>query len=107
MGDMNMSGKRELMEYVPNYIVYDLETTGFSCNYDKIIEIAAIKVEGGKLADEFSALVNPERSIPYDASSVNGITDNMVKDAPKITISKVSYHTIVPAHSFLSVLPVR
>ena len=57
MGDMNMSGKRELMEYVPNYIVYDLETTGFSCNYDKIIEIAAIKVEGGKLADEFSALV--------------------------------------------------
>ena len=83
MGDMNMSGKRELMEYVPNYIVYDLETTGFSCNYDKIIEIAAIKVEGGKLADEFSALVNPERSIPYDASSVNGITDNMVKDAPK------------------------
>ena len=85
MGDMNMSGKRELMEYVPNYIVYDLETTGFSCNYDKIIEIAAIKVEGGKLADEFSALVNPERSIPYDASSVNGITDNMVKDAPKIT----------------------
>ena len=89
MGDMNMSGKRELMEYVPNYIVYDLETTGFSCNYDKIIEIAAIKVEGGKLADEFSALVNPERSIPYDASSVNGITDNMVKDAPKIYLLSI------------------
>ena len=65
-------------------IIFDLETTGTSCYNDRIVEIAAVKVSGGKVIDEFSSLVNPEMSIPYFASQVNGITDEMVEDEPTI-----------------------
>ena len=77
----NRQGK-SLRKYVPDYVVYDLETTGTSCKRDKIVEIAAIKVTGGKAQEEFSMLVNPECPIPYGASQVNGITDEMVADEP-------------------------
>ncbi len=46
------------------------------------MEISAIKVMNGQVMDEFSTLVNPECPIPYSASRVNGITDDMVKGAP-------------------------
>lgn len=75
---------RRLCKYVPNYVIFDLETTGLSVKTDAVIEISAIKVIGGKVVDEFSTLVNPGMPIPYYASSVNGITDRMVKDAPRI-----------------------
>lgn len=76
-------GKR-LVKYVPDYVVFDLETTGVDVIKDDIIEISAVKVLGGKVADTFSTLVNPGRSIPYYATQVNGITDEMVEDAPDI-----------------------
>ena len=69
-------------EYFSDYVVFDLETTGTSCNKDRVVEISAIKVEGGNIVDEFSTLVNPECPIPFYASQVNGITDDMVEDAP-------------------------
>lgn len=68
--------------YVPDYVVYDLETTGVSYKDDKILEIGAVKVRGGEVVEEFSTLVNPESSIPADAVAVSGIDDDMVKDAP-------------------------
>lgn len=74
-------GKR-LKEYVPDYVVYDLETTGTSYKNDSIIEISAVKVVGGSVVDEFSTLVNPLRHIPGYATAVNGISDEMVADAP-------------------------
>ncbi|MBQ9279225.1 MAG: topoisomerase DNA-binding C4 zinc finger domain-containing protein [Lachnospiraceae bacterium] len=74
-------GKR-LDTYVPDYVVFDLETTGIAPKKDKVIEISAVKVRGGEVVDEFSSLVNPECSIPYGASQVNNITDDMVEDAP-------------------------
>ena len=73
---------KKLNIYVPNYVVFDLETTGVSTYYDEVVEISAIKVENGKVSSEFSTLVNPKRHIPDQASYINGITDNMVKDAP-------------------------
>ena len=50
-----MSNKRgkQLNKYVPDYVLYDLETTGISANYDEVIEISAVKVRGGKIIDEF------------------------------------------------------
>lgn len=69
-------------DYVENYVVYDLETTGTSWKTDKVIEISAIKVIDGKVVDEFTSLVNPGMPIPYYATAVNGITDDMVEDAP-------------------------
>lgn len=77
-------GKR-LAKYIPDYVVFDLETTGVSWMKDSIIEISAVKVRQGKIVDTFSTLVDPERSIPWQASSVNGITDEMVAGAPKLT----------------------
>lgn len=76
-------GKR-LAKYVPDYVVFDLETTGTSVIKDDIIEISALKVERGKIVATYSTLVNPGRSIPGYATAVNGITDEMVKDAPDI-----------------------
>ena len=77
----NKAGKR-LIKYVPDYVLFDLETTGLSCRNDEVIEISALKVKDGSVEDEFSTLVNPGMPIPFMASEVNGITDDMVKDSP-------------------------
>ena len=77
----NKAGKR-LIKYVPDYVLFDLETTGLSCRNDEVIEISALKVKDGSVEDEFSTLVNPGMPIPFMASEVNRITDDMVKDSP-------------------------
>lgn len=79
------SGKR-LAGYVPDYVVFDLETTGISIYKDEIIEISAVRVRGGEVKETFSTLVNPGRNIPYQASMVNGITDEMVRDEPPLSV---------------------
>lgn len=70
--------------YVKDYVIFDIETTGISAIEDKIIELSAVKVKNHEIIEEFSSLVNPNCFIPEAASRVNGITDDMVKDAPKI-----------------------
>ena len=82
LGELGKTKGKQLLEYVPDYVVFDLETTGISCYEDSVVEISAVKVIGGMVEEEFSSLVNPRRSIPYAASRVNGITDAMVADAP-------------------------
>jgi DNA polymerase III epsilon subunit family exonuclease len=67
---------------VQDYVVFDLETTGISCISDEVVEISAVKVLKGEVTEEFSTLVNPGRPIPFRATEVNGITNEMVKDAP-------------------------
>ena len=76
-------GKR-LNQYVKDYVVFDLETTGVYPEKDVIIESSAIKVSGGEIKEKYSTLVNPGRHIPAGATAVNGITDDMVRDAPDI-----------------------
>lgn len=78
---------RKLNTHVSDYCVFDLETTGISAKNDAVIEISAIKVQAGQVVDKFSMLVNPKRPIPFYASRVNGITDNMVQDAPTFDIA--------------------
>lgn len=70
------------------YVVFDLETTGFSPVENKIIEIGAVKVENGEIIQEkFSTFVNPEVPIPFRIEELTSISDNMVLDAP--TIEKI------------------
>ena len=66
------------------YVVFDLETTGFSPIKDKIIEIGAVKVENGNITDKFSTFVNPKVPIPFEITQLTSITDQMVLDAPTI-----------------------
>ncbi|MGL5245562.1 MAG: exonuclease domain-containing protein, partial [Sarcina sp.] len=66
------------------FVVFDIETTGFSNKNDKIIEIGAVKVNDGKIVENFSAFVNPEREIPYNITELTGISDEMVREAKTI-----------------------
>ncbi len=67
-----------------NYVIVDLETTGLRADTDKIIEIGAIKVENGQ-ESIYNSFVNPEVPISERIVEIVGITDEMVKDAPKIS----------------------
>lgn len=80
----NQPRGRRRAEYLTDYVVFDLETTGLSPFADKIIELSGLKVKAGKVTETFSTLVNPGCRIPYSATAINGITDAMVKDAPSI-----------------------
>ena len=61
---------------------FDLETTGTNPGKDKIVEIAVLKIDINNQKKEMVWRVNPECPIPDEASSVHGITDEMVKDQP-------------------------
>ncbi len=67
-----------------DYVVFDLETTGFSPENNKIIEIGAVRVTDGKITDKFSAFVNPQVPIPFKIEQLTSINDSMVMDAPVI-----------------------
>lgn len=66
------------------FVVFDLETTGFSNKNDKITEIGAVKVENFKVVDRFSQLINPEKDISYKVQELTGITNDLIKDKPTI-----------------------
>ncbi len=66
------------------FVVFDLETTGFSPIKDKIIEIGAVKVEHGKITDKYSTFVNPKVPIPFQITQLTSITDEMVMNSPDI-----------------------
>ncbi len=66
------------------YVVFDIETTGFSPQKDKIIEIGAVKVTNGKITERFSQFINPKVPIPFRIVELTGINDSMVMDAPVI-----------------------
>ena len=67
-----------------SFVVFDLETTGLSAVNNRIIEIGAVKVEGGRITERFSTFVNPREPIPFDIEQLTGISDEMVIDAPPV-----------------------
>ncbi len=81
MAASELTGRR-LNQYIENYVVFDLETTGVDKQEDSIIEISAVKVKNHVITDQFNQLINPGTHIPAGATRINGITDEMVKEAP-------------------------
>ncbi|MCM1134528.1 MAG: PolC-type DNA polymerase III [Clostridium sp.] len=71
-------------DFHTDFVVFDIETTGFSPVNNRIIEIGAVKVSGGKIVDRFSSFVNPDVPIPFEIVKLTGINDGMVSEAPFI-----------------------
>ncbi len=67
-----------------DYVVFDIETTGFSAKNDKIIEIGAVKISNSKITDRFSTLINPKMPIPLKIEELTKINDSMVLGAPVV-----------------------
>ncbi len=66
------------------YVVFDTETTGLSSVYNHIIEIGAVKIKSGKIIERYSTFVNPDQTLSFKITELTGISNEMIKDAPKI-----------------------
>ncbi len=73
-------------DFKGTFVVFDIETTGFSPVNNKIIEIGAVKVSEGQITERFSAFVNPEVPIPFEIEKLTGIQDDMVVGEPTIDV---------------------
>ncbi len=67
-----------------SYVAFDLETTGLSARYDRIIEFGAVKISGGRVIERVDILVNPKVHIPEKITKITNITDAMVENEPTI-----------------------
>ena len=66
------------------YVFFDLETTGLSCVFDKIIEFGAVKIKDGKEIDRIDILINPGFEVSEFTTSLTGISNEMLKDKKSI-----------------------
>ena len=66
------------------YVVFDIETTGFSNTSDEITEIGAVKIRNKEIIDSFGELINPHMPIPLKVQELTGITNDLIKDKPSI-----------------------
>lgn len=66
-----------------DYTALDIETTGLNPKLDRIIEVGAVRVRGGKVTDIYESFVNPGRVLEERICSLTGINEDMLKDAPE------------------------
>lgn len=65
-----------------DFVVVDVEATGAKTPPNRLIELGAFRIRGGRIADKFVTLVNPEIPIPRFVATLTGISNDMVRDAP-------------------------
>ena len=67
-----------------DFVVFDIETTGFSGKFAEIIEIGAVKISKNGIVDRFSEFIKPTNPIPYHITELTSITNDMVEGARSI-----------------------
>jgi DNA polymerase III epsilon subunit family exonuclease len=84
-------------------VIFDLETTGFSPYSNEIIQIAALKIRAGCLAEGtfFSTFVRPEERVPWYITNITGITQDHVQDAPPVTEALMNFSRFVEENVIL------
>lgn len=65
------------------YNILDFETTGFSADHDRVIEVGVVKIKGNKIIDKFQSFINPGMRISSTITNLTGITNEMVRSAHK------------------------
>lgn len=73
-----------LIDFPDNYVIIDIETTGFNPKINEIIEIGAVKVCDNKITSIFQSMVRPKNPVNPYISNLTGITNNMLADANPI-----------------------
>lgn len=73
-----------LTTFISDYVALDFETTGLDPRYDEIIEIGALRISEGKVIDRYVTLVKPRYQVNSFITELTGITNDMLKDSPKI-----------------------
>jgi len=73
-----------IIGFPDDYIIIDIETTGFNPKNNEIIEIAAIKICDNKICSIFQSLIRPTTTINYFISNLTGTTNEMVADANSV-----------------------
>lgn len=84
------------------YVVVDVETTGGRAPNDRVTEIGAVKVRGGRIIDEWSSLINPQRHIPAFITQLTGITNAMVAGAPTFAEIADSFEAFLSGAVFVA-----
>lgn len=77
-----VTGLRGDLPFDTDFVVFDVETTGLKPSTERIIEIGAVKIEGGKVTEHFQRFVNPGKPIPHEITELTSIRDEDVADAP-------------------------
>lgn len=67
---------------VQDFTAIDVETTGLNPKTERMIEVGAVKVRGGKIVDQYESLINPGRRLEAKIIELTGITDEMLMEAP-------------------------
>ena len=88
--------------FAPAIAFIDVETTGTTSTADRITEIGIVRVEDGELVEEWSTLVNPERSIPEEIQVLTGISNEMVRGAPTFAEVRREVHERLEGHLFVA-----
>lgn len=84
---------------IKDFVAVDVETTGLKTGGNDIIQLSAVKYKDFKAVEAFNTFIKPRKAIPKEASDINGITDDMVENAPKF------YQIIDSFNAFIEELP--
>lgn len=84
--------KNDCALYDETFVVFDIETTGFSPRTDEITEIGAVKIKDGVIIDRFSQLINPNRPIPEEVQKLTGITPALISEEPTIDTVIIDFY---------------